>query len=68
MWKNKTNGGEVNLKICGILYVKNTYSDRHIRRHLGILAEILLKFSMSVVMLHNGLDTVLRLNLHEAVK
>ena len=35
--KNKTNEGEVNLKICGNLYVNIAHTDGQIRRHLGIL-------------------------------
>ena len=35
MWWNKTNGGGVALKICGVLYSYKTYTDGHIRRHLG---------------------------------
>ena len=30
----------VNLKICGILYVKKTYTDGHTRQHLGLMADV----------------------------
>ena len=44
----------VYVNICEILYVNLTYTDGHIRRHLGLLAEMGLKFYLTVLMLHNG--------------
>ena len=41
------------MNLCGILYVHLTYTDGHIRQHLGLLAEKVLKFSLTVMMLHN---------------
>ena len=46
------------MNICVILYVNVTYSDGHIRRHLGLLADIVLLFTLTAMMLHNGKDTV----------
>ena len=42
------------MNICGILYVNLTYTDRHIRRHFGLMTEIALSFSLMIMMLHNG--------------
>ena len=42
------------MNTCVILQVNLTYSDGHIRWHLGILAALVLKFSLTVMMLHNG--------------
>ena len=42
------------MNICGILYDKLTYTEGHIKRHFGQLAEIVLLFSLTVMMLHNG--------------
>ena len=53
---------------CGILNVNSTFTDGLIRRHHGILAEMLLYFSVSVMMLNNCYDTIIRLNIYEAVK
>ena len=54
--------------ISGMLYVNVTHIDRHIKRHFGIPAEIVLKFSSTVMMLRSGYDTVIQLRLFEAVK
>ena len=54
--------------ICGILYVNLTYTNGHMIRHLGVLAEMVLLFSLTVMVLHNGQDAVTRLNIFEAVK
>ena len=56
------------MNICGIMNVNLPYTDRHIRRHHGLLDEIILYFSLTVMMLHNGNDTLIRLYLLEAVK
>ena len=56
------------MNICGIMNVNLKYMDRHIRRQLGLLDEIILYFSLTVMVLHNGNDTLIRLNLLEAVK
>ena len=34
------------MKMCGNLYVNKTYTDGHISRHLGLLAEKVLKLSL----------------------
>ena len=39
---DKTNERDVYVKICGILNVISTYNGGHIRRHLGLLTEMLL--------------------------
>ena len=41
------------MNICGILYVNLKYTGGHIRRLLGVLAEIGLYFSLTVMSLHN---------------
>ena len=56
------------MNICGILNVNSTYTDGLIRRHYGLLAEMVLYFSVSVMMLNNCYDTVIQLNIFEAVK
>ena len=35
------------MKICGTLYVNLTYTDRHMRRHLGLLAEMELQVTLT---------------------
>ena len=46
--------GGVYVNICGIPCVNLTYTDENIRRHLGLLAEMVLKFSLTGMMLRNG--------------
>ena len=53
---------------CGILNVNSTYTDGLIRRYHELLAEMSLYFTVSVMMLNNCYDTVIRLNLFEGVK
>ena len=36
------NEGDVNLKICGILYINKTYADTPIKPQLGLLAEMVM--------------------------
>ena len=68
MRKNKTNEAVENLKKRMNLYVIRTYTDAHIRRHLGLLAKIVLELTLTVMMLHQGYDTVTRLNVFDAEK
>ena len=56
------------MKICGILYFNTTYIYGHIRWHFDLLAGTVLSFSLAVMMLHKVYDTVIQLNLFEAVK
>ena len=60
------------MNICGILYVNETNTDGHIRRHFGRLAVMVLQSSLKVddegTMPHNGLDFEICLNIFEAVK
>ena len=43
------------MNICGRLYVKKTYTDGHIRPHLGLQAEMVVLVTLTVLMLHNGM-------------
>ena len=54
------------MNICGMIYVNSTYTDGHMIRNLRILAEMVLLFSLTVMVLHNGQDAVTRLNIFEA--
>ena len=56
------------MKTCGIIYVNKTYADGRIKQHLDQLAEMVVKVNLTVTMLRNGKDTVIRFNLFEAVK
>ena len=51
------------VKICGLLYVNYTYTDGHIRRHLGLLAEMVVYVTMTVMIHGKVYDAVIRLNL-----
>ena len=55
------------MNICGALYVNLSYTVGHIRRLLCRMAEMVLQFSLSVMMHHKGYDTLIRLNLFEAI-
>ena len=56
------------MKICGVIYVNETYTDRRINPHLGQLALVVGCVIMTAIILHNGSDIVIRLNLFEVVK
>ena len=64
----ETNEHEVNLKICGILYVIKTCTDRRIKPHQFQLSGMVVYCTLTVMMLHNGYDTVMRLNIFDTVK
>mgnify|MGYP004594658175 CR=1 FL=1 len=59
--------GEVYVKMCGNLSVNGTYTDGHVRRHIGLLFEIVMKVTSTVIMHRRCYDTALRLNLIEGV-
>ena len=42
------------MNICGILYVNLTYTDGLMRKHLGLMTEKVLQFSLRVMMIHDG--------------
>ena len=56
------------MNISVIISVNVRYTDRHIRRHFGLMAQTVLWFSLTIIRLHNDLESAIRLNLIEAVK
>ena len=56
------------MKISGLLYVNDIFSECRIKPHLVQLAEIVVLVTMTVMMLNYGYDTEIRLNLLELAK